>query len=74
MLFYRDAWFLQQQIKIEFCEVIHKARSKTRYDLYTCLPKDLQHLMDIASEKGASSWLTALPLAKYGFALHKRVF
>ena len=26
------------------------------------------------SEKGASSWLSALPLREYGFALHKTAF
>ena len=29
---------------------------------------------DEESEKGASSWLTSLPLAKYGFALNKQMF
>ena len=31
-------------------------------------------IIDLASEKGASSWLTSLPLAKYGFALNKQMF
>ena len=30
--------------------------------------------MELASEKGASSWLTALPLAEFGFSLHKGAF
>ena len=30
--------------------------------------------MDLASEKGASAWLTTLPLMDHGFALHKRGF
>ena len=30
--------------------------------------------MDLASEKGASSWLTSLPIDEYGFALHKGAF
>ena len=30
--------------------------------------------MDLAVEKGASTWLTALPLDEYGFALHKSAF
>ena len=32
------------------------------------------HLMDIATEKGASSWLTILPLTAHGFTLHKGAF
>ena len=30
--------------------------------------------MELASEKGASSWLTALPLTEFGFSLHKGAF
>ena len=30
--------------------------------------------MDLAVEKGALTWLTALPLDEYGFALHKPAF
>ncbi len=30
--------------------------------------------MDLAREKGASSWLTTLPLHEHGFALHKSAF
>lgn len=38
------------------------------------LPLPLQHAMTLASEKGASSWLTALPLASMGLTLHKGAF
>ena len=31
-------------------------------------------IVKIASEKGASSWLNALPIARHGFALHKSAF
>jgi len=30
--------------------------------------------MQVASEKGAPSWLATLPIAKHGFALHKGAF
>jgi len=30
--------------------------------------------MDLASKKGASSWLTSLPIEEYGFCLHKGAF
>ena len=30
--------------------------------------------MDLASEKGASSWLTTLPIEDFGFTLHKGAF
>ena len=38
------------------------------------LPDNLKRAMDHASEKGASSWLTTLPIDEYGFALHKGAF
>ena len=30
--------------------------------------------LELASEKGASLWLSVLPLSKFGFTLHKRAF
>ncbi len=36
------------------------------------LPAAKQKAMEQASEKGASSWLTATPWSKYGFNLHKQ--
>ena len=42
--------------------------------LYDKLPKPLQRARKVASEKGASSWLTALPLQHHGFAIHKVAF
>ena len=36
--------------------------------------KPLKKTKDLASEKGASSWLTALPTADHGFCLHKGAF
>ena len=38
------------------------------------LPHSLKRSMDLAQEKGASSWLTALPIEEFGFALHKGAF
>ena len=42
--------------------------------LKTSLPAPLQHSMSLVQEKGASSWLTALPVEEFGFALHKGAF
>ena len=36
--------------------------------------RSLQRAMDLAQEKGASSWLTSLPLEEFGFTLHKGAF
>ena len=43
-------------------------------DLKLSLPDTLQKAMILASEKGASSWLTTLPLTEHGFTLHKSAF
>ena len=34
----------------------------------------LKHLVHLAKEKGASSWLSVLPLDNHGFSLHKGAF
>ena len=38
------------------------------------LPAPLQRSMELSQEKGASTWLTALPIDNHGFALHKAAF
>ena len=38
------------------------------------LPETLQRVRKLASEKGASSWLTVMPLRHHGFAIHKGAF
>ena len=38
------------------------------------LPCDCQRLMDVASERGASVWLSALPIKEHGFDPHKGSF
>ena len=35
---------------------------------------NFQKAMDLARERGSSSWLTALPLEEHGFSLHKSAF
>ena len=44
------------------------------YSLKESLPAALQHSMSLAQEKGATSWLTALPVEEFGFTLHKGAF
>ena len=41
---------------------------------YKSLSADLQRIMALSSEKGTSSWLSALPVDEHGFALHKGTF
>ncbi len=38
------------------------------------LSSNLQRAIGVSSEKGASTWLTTLPLADHGITLHKGAF
>ena len=40
-------------------------------ELKESLPAPLKCCMDLAQEKGASSWLTSMPIEEFGFTLHK---
>ena len=46
---------------------------KSRY-VHDQLSPQLKHLVDLAKEKGASSWFSVLPLNDHGFSLHKGAF
>ena len=39
-----------------------------------CLDLHQQSLLDFSQEKGASTWLTVLPIVRHGFDLHKSAF
>ena len=67
------------------CVEVRKRRSVERLqrtqlqinDRKAILPRlsaDAQRALDLAAEKGASSWLTVMPLERYGFVLHKGEF
>ena len=43
-------------------------------DLFNRIPSSQQRALEASREKGASSWLSALPMAEHGFALHKGAF
>ena len=57
---------------------VHKQnRDKTTASaasLRATIPKSRQHAMDLAQERGASSWLTTLPLEEFGLTFHKGAF
>ena len=38
------------------------------------LPSNLLKALTVSAEKGASSWLSTLPIEEHGFALHKGAF
>ena len=55
--------------------IVHQTKRATpnseALQLKEGLPASLQRSMELASQKGASNWLSARPLEKYGFVLHK---
>ena len=48
--------------------------SDTSSSLRSQLSHSLQTALDLATVRGASAWLSALPLSEYGFTLHKAAF
>ena len=53
----------------------NKKRNEQEADsIYQQLPDRLQKAVDLARMKGASTWLTVLPLTEHGFTLHKSAF
>ena len=57
-------------------EVTSKCQAQEERAVTICnlLSPDLQRTVSLSSEKGTSSWLSALPVEEHGFALHKGAF
>ena len=58
-------------------QISRETKERTSFEfneVYENLPVSLRRAADLATEKGSSTWLTALPLAEHGFALHKGAF
>ena len=64
--------------QVEAKNEVHKMKrdqsSQAADSLKKSLSVSLQRSMDLAQEKGASIWLTSIPIQEFGFALHKRAF
>ena len=55
--------------------ILHRQQDETAAaDLKSTLSSKPKSAMEASSEKGASSWLSTLPIAEHGFALHKGEF
>ena len=64
----------QLKVKSE-ARLANRPRSEDAADtLKETLTGSLRRAMSLTQEKGSSSWLSALPIKKYGFFLHKGVF
>ena len=55
------------------CEARERTSSEFN-EVYVNMTTSLQRAVDLAKEKGSSTWLTVLPLTEHGFALHKGAF
>ena len=64
----------QLEIKAQISREGRERSSSDFNDIYNKLPIPLQRAVKLATEKGASTWLTVLPLMEYGFTLHKGAF
>ena len=64
----------QQQLKKKYKQQQRLEKKDTAAALTEELSPSLQRSVLAASEKGASTWLTALPIEQHGFALHKGAF
>ena len=69
-----EAQEAQQLAKFDFRRTKWQVQANEAFQLKSGIPTSLQHSMSLAQDKGASSWLTALPVEEFGFALHKGAF
>ena len=64
--------------QLEAKKEVHRLRQEQATEaadqLKEALPQPLKKSMQLAQEKGSSSWLTSLPIEEFVFALHKRAF
>ena len=64
----------QSRMRINARKFHRQHETRTAEDLKQNLPTKLQRALSICSEKGVSSWLSALPISEHGFVLHKGAF
>ena len=64
----------QLEAKTEVHKLRREQSIQASEQLKESLTPSLKRSMDLAQEKGASSWLTSMPIEEFGFALHKRAF
>ncbi len=69
-----ETWVKQSSIKKAIHQQNRLAEQSEDSALNPRLDDTLRRAVDLASEKGASSWLTSLPLSEFGFTLHKGAF
>ena len=65
---------MQQRAKARTRKTRRQHHSNTAIELKAQPPRHLQRAMELGSENGASSWISALPMEDLGFDLHKGAF
>ena len=63
-----------RQIKVNLRQKMVSCEIERAKQVTLQLPEPLRYAVQLANEKGASSWLTALTLKEHGFSLHKGAF
>ena len=64
----------QRETKARIRSQKRSQQKESARNIHDQLPPNLQHLLELSQEKGASTWLTSLPIDNHGFALHKSGF
>ena len=64
----------QLEAKLKIREQREQKAQNVAKELKTRLSESSRKAMDFASERGASTWLTSLPIREFGFCLHKSAF
>ena len=62
------------EIKASIRQTNREHQAQQAVTVYDHLSPQQKRLVDLAKEKGASSWLSVLPLDDHGFSLHKGAF
>ena len=63
-----------RKIKADTRALKHKKHKERAKELKKTFKPPLQRAVDQAMEKGASTWLSVLPIEEHGFSLHKGAF
>ena len=69
-----NIYMAQEELKGETKKRRRENQRETSTTLKNLMPPTLQKAVELASEKGASTWLTTLPIRAHGFSLHKQAF
>ena len=65
---------IQVQLRSEVLATHRKQLQEFANSVYDQLPSELRSSVELACEKGASNWLSCLPLRSHGFALYESAF